>query len=154
MGIQMAVITDFSWHSKESVTRVLSRMSLFIGWPACWSDGSDAVLHQYLWHSIPACSVVDQVGGRMVIFVDRFDWEARGNCDGQQVLVLDVESLGFLCVGNVKTIGLAKSASNVFNRSFICTDPNLFPIRSGVGLSQSSKHLVHEAIEFFLFLHQ
>ena len=87
----------------------------------------------------------------MVIFVDRFDWEARGNCDGQQVLVLDVESLGFLCVGNVKTIGLAKSASNVFNRSFICTDPNLFPIRSGVGLSQSSKHLVHEAIEFFFF---
>ena len=85
----------------------------------------------------------------MVISVDRFGREARGNGDGQQVLVLDVESLGFLCVGDVKAVGLAESASNVFYRSFICTNPHLFSIRSGVGLGQSSKHLVHKAVEFF-----
>ena len=88
----------------------------------------------------------------MVIFVDRFDREARGNCDGQKVLVLDVESLGFLCVGDVKAVSLAESASNVFDRSFICSDPHLFSIRSCVGLGQSSKHLVHKAVEFFLVL--
>ena len=88
----------------------------------------------------------------MVIFVDRFDREARGYCDGQQVLVLDVESLSFLCVGDVKAVGLAKGASNVFDRSFICSDPHLFSIRSCIGLGQSSKHLVHKAVEFFLVL--
>ena len=64
----------------------------------------------------------------MVIFVDRFDREARGNCDGQQVLMLDIKSLSALCVGDVKAVGLAKGASNVFDRPFICSDPHLFSI--------------------------
>ena len=64
----------------------------------------------------------------MVIFVDRFDREARGNRDGQQVLMLDVKSLSRLCVGDVKAVGLAKGASNVFHCSFICSDPHLFSI--------------------------
>ena len=88
----------------------------------------------------------------MVIFVDRFDREARGNSDGQQVLMLDVESLSLLCVGDVKAVGLAKGASNVFDCSFICSDPHLFSIRSCVRLGQSSQHLVHKAIELFFFL--
>ena len=88
----------------------------------------------------------------MVIFVDRFDREARGNCDGQQVLMLDIESLSFLCVGDIKAIGLAKSASNVFDRPFICSNPHLFPIRSCIGLGQSPKHLVHKAVESVLVL--
>ena len=88
----------------------------------------------------------------MVVFVDRFDREARRNRDGQQVLMLDIESLGFLCVGDVKAIGLAKCTSNVFDRPFVCSDPNLFSIRGGIGLGQSPKHLVHKAVELFLVL--
>ena len=88
----------------------------------------------------------------MVILVDRFDREARGNCDGQQVLVLDIEPLGALCVGDVKAVGLAKGASDVFYRPFICSNPHLFPIRGCIGLGQFPKHLVHEAVELFLVL--
>ena len=96
--------------------------------------------------------MVDQIGGRVVIFVDGFDREARGNCDGQQVLVLDIESLSFLCVVDVKAVGLAKGASKVFNRPFICSNPHLVSIRGCIGLGQSPKHFVHKAIEFFFVL--
>ena len=88
----------------------------------------------------------------MVIFVDRLDREARGNSDGQQVLMLNIESLSLLCVGDVKAVGLAEGASNVFDRPFICSNPHLFTIRRCIGLGQSPKHLVHKAVELLLFL--
>ena len=88
----------------------------------------------------------------MVIFIDRFDREARGNCDGQQVLVLDIESLSALGMNDVKAIGLAKGASNVFYRPFVCSNPHLFSIRGCIGLGQFPKHLVHKAVELILVL--
>ena len=88
----------------------------------------------------------------MVIFVDRFLRESRRDRDGQQVLLFGIKSLSALRIGDIKTVGLAEGASNVFDRPLICFDPHCVSIRGCIGLGQLSEHLVHKAFELFLVL--
>ena len=74
------MVTNLRGHAEESVARVLSRMSLFIGGPACWAD---AIFRQDFGHCVPTRFVVDHVCRRVFASVNGFFWETRRNRDGQ-----------------------------------------------------------------------
>ena len=143
------MVTDLGRHAEESVARVLGWMPVFVSGPACRAD---AIFHQDLWHNVPTRFVVDHVCCRVVVFVDRFFWKSRRNRDGQKVLLFHIKSLSALCIGDVKTIGLAKGSSNVVDCSGICLDEYRLTIRSCIGLGQLVEHLIDELFELDLGL--
>ena len=55
-------------------------------------------------------------------------------------------------MGDVKTVGLAESSSDVFDCTLICSDPRCVTIRGCIGLGQLTEHLVDKAFELFLGL--